>query len=59
MEEFEIEIDDELAELIRYWAEKEGRTVDEQASVMIREVLANMATSGEPIPPPGESPTAS
>ena len=61
MEEFEIEIDDEVAEMIRYWAEKEGRTFEEQASVMIREALeaeVSKATSRDEKPTPGENPGA-
>lgn len=57
----EIELDDDVVELLQYWAEREGRTLEEQASVMIREALdeiANTATSDEPTPPPGEIPTA-
>ncbi len=61
--EFEIELDDDVAEMIQQAAEKEGRTFEEQAGIMIREalaeVVANKATSGEPTPPPGESPTTS
>ena len=60
MSEIEIELDDDVAEMIRHWAEKEGRTFEEQASVMIREALArvvNTATSGEPTAPSGGGPT--
>lgn len=61
MSEMEIEIDDDVAEMIRYWAEKEGRTFEEQASVMIREALeaeVSKATSRDEKPIPGESPGA-
>jgi len=61
MEEIEIDLDDDVAEWIQGEAEKEGRTFDEQAAIMIRAALAevvNTATSDELTPPPGESPTA-
>ena len=61
MDEIEIELDDDVAEMIRHWAEKEGRTFEEQASVMIREALeeeASKATSRDEKPTPGESPKA-
>lgn len=51
MSEMEIEIDDDVAEMIRHWAQKEGRTFEEQASVMIREALekeVSKATSDDP-----------
>lgn len=59
MDEIEIELDDDVAEMIQQAAEKEGRTFQEQAEIMIRsalaEVVANKATSGEPTLPPEES----
>lgn len=68
MSEIEIELDDDVAEMIREQAEKSGRTFDEQASVMIREALTEVvrphqewvsrATSDEPIPLREENPTA-
>jgi len=66
MKEVEVEIDldelgDDVVEMIRQAAEKEGRTFDEQAVIMIRAALAEVvstATSDELTPPPGESPTA-
>lgn len=64
MEEIEIELDelgDDVAEMIRQAAEREGRSFEDQAAVMIKAALleaVNTATSGEPTPPPGENPTA-
>jgi len=61
MDEIEVDLDDDVAEWIQQEAKKEGRTFDEQAGIMIRAALAEVvstATSGEPTPPPGGSPTA-
>lgn len=61
MDEMEIELDDDVAEMISYWAEREGRTFEEQASVMIREALekeVSRATSRDGKPTPKESPGA-
>lgn len=60
MSEIEIELDDDVAEMIREQAEKSGLTFEEQAAVMIREALedvVNTATSDEPTAPSGEGPT--
>lgn len=61
MDEFEIELDDDVAEMIRQQAEKSGLTFEEQASVTIRRALedvVNTATSDEPKSPPAGNPTA-
>lgn len=61
MDEIEVELDDDVAEMIQQAAEAEGRTFEDQASIMIREALAEVvstATSGEPTVPSEEGPTA-
>lgn len=60
MDEFEIEIDDDLAERIQHWADRDGRTFEEQVVMMIKEALAkavSKATWDDLKSPPGESPT--
>lgn len=61
MDEIEIDLDDDVAEMIQQMAEKSGLTFEEQASVMIREALekeVSKATSRDEKPIPGESPKA-
>jgi hypothetical protein len=63
MEEIEIELDeldDDVIEMIRQAADKEGRTFEEQAGIMIRAALIeaiNRATSDGQTGPSGEAPT--
>lgn len=60
MDEFEIELDDELVPYIQQLADREGRSFEEQACLMIREGLESIlskATSHEPTAPSGGDPT--
>ena len=60
MDEIGVDLDDDVTEWIQQEAEKQGRTFDEQAAIMIRAALAevvNTATSGELTVPSGEDPT--